>query len=385
MAVLRLLDKSQATLGLSELGLLPDSLAKLESMLKVPFGMILISGPTGAGKTTTLYAAINSLDTTGRNVVTIEDPAEYRFKDINQIQVNPAAGITFARGLRSILRLDPDVVLVGEIRDAETANIAIQAALTGHLMLSSIHASDTTGVLFRLLDLEVESFLIASSVIGIVAQRMVRRICPHCNQLVEAHLVERMAYEKEIGEQKTHFLYGTGCKTCSGTGYLGRIGIFEIMVISDNIRLEASRGNITLSKASCDSLKLESSRGNINVSESTADIANLSSSRGHVTYQNVTTSDLTANSSRGNINIAYSPSATGEIIADITASRGDVSFVAPPSFSGQVELTASRGSIKTDLPITVQGQINEERIKGTIGRGKGRLRLKTGRGSIRIR
>ena len=156
-------------------------------------------------------------------------------------------------------------------------------------------------------------------------------------------------------------------------------------ISSDNIRLETSRGNITLSKASCDSLKLESSRGNINVSESTADIANLSSSRGHVTYQNVTTIDLTANSSRGNINIAYSPSATGEIIADITASRGDVSFVALPSFSGQVELTASRGSIKTDLPITVQGQINEERIKGTIGKGKGRLRLKTSRGSIRIK
>ena len=237
MAVLRLLDKAQAILGLDELGFLPDSLTKYESMLKVPYGMILISGPTGAGKTTTLYASVNSLDTKGRNIVTIEDPAEYRFADINQIQVNPQAGITFARGLRTILRLDPDVVLVGEIRDAETANIAIQAALTGHMMLSSIHASDTTGVLFRLIDLGVERFLIASSVTGIVAQRMVRRICPDCSQLVEAHLVERMAYEREMGEEKTEFLYSAGCKSCAGSGYRGRIGVFEIMVISDNIRI----------------------------------------------------------------------------------------------------------------------------------------------------
>jgi len=156
-------------------------------------------------------------------------------------------------------------------------------------------------------------------------------------------------------------------------------------ISSDNINLETSRGNVRLSKASCGSLKLKSSRGNINVSESTADMANISSSRGHITYQNVTTTDLTANSSRGNINIAYLPSAAGEITANITASRGNVRFVAPPSFSGQVELTTSRGSIKTDLPITVQGKITEERIKGTIGEGKGILRLKTSRGSIEIR
>jgi general secretion pathway protein E len=234
-AVLRLLDKSMATLGLAQLGMLPDILAKYESMLKVPYGMILTSGPTGAGKTTTLYASINSLDTQGSNIITIEDPAEYRFKDINQIQVNPQAGITFASGLRSILRLDPDVILVGEIRDAETANIAVQAALTGHLMLSSIHANDTASVLSRLLDLKVEPFLIASAVIGVVAQRMVRRICPDCSRLIEAPLVEQMAYEKEMGEKQTKFLYGTGCKSCTYTGYLGRTGIFEILTMSDTI------------------------------------------------------------------------------------------------------------------------------------------------------
>jgi general secretion pathway protein E len=234
-ATLRLLDKSLATFGLAELGLLPDSLAKYEDMLKVPYGMILVSGPTGAGKTTTLYASINSLDTHGRNVITIEDPAEYRFSDIVQIQVNPQAGITFASGLRSILRLDPDVILVGEIRDAETANIATQAALTGHMMLSSIHANDSAGVLSRLLDLKVEPFLIASSVIGVIAQRMVRRLCPDCGRLIEVPLAEQVAYERETGEKKREFIYGTGCKSCAYTGYLGRTGIFEILRVSDAI------------------------------------------------------------------------------------------------------------------------------------------------------
>jgi len=234
-ATLRLLDKSLAVLGLSELGMLPDTLAKFEGMLKVPYGMILISGPTGAGKTTTLYASINSLDTHGKNIITIEDPAEYRFKDINQIQVNPQAGITFASGLRSILRHDPDIILVGEIRDGETANIAVQAALTGHLMLSSIHANDTPSVLPRLVDLKVEPFLVATAVIGIVAQRMVRRVCPDCGHLAEAPLVEQMAYEKEMGERETEFLYGTGCKSCAYTGYLGRTGIFEILTMSEAI------------------------------------------------------------------------------------------------------------------------------------------------------
>lgn len=236
MAVLRLLDKSMAVRSLAEIGFLPDILKKYEALLKTPYGMILVSGPTGSGKTTTLYASINSLDTLQSNIITIEDPAEYRFKDINQIQVNVPAGLTFAAGLRSILRLDPNVILVGEIRDGETASIAAQAALTGHLVLSSVHANDAGATLSRLLDLGLESFLVASAVIGVVAQRMVRRICPDCSRLMDGPSAERVAYEKVMGEQKTQFLYGTGCETCSNTGYRGRMGIFEILTMSDAIR-----------------------------------------------------------------------------------------------------------------------------------------------------
>ncbi len=242
MAALRLLDKSRAIMTLSDLGYLSESLTKYEEMLKVPYGMILVSGPTGAGKTTTLYASVNCLDCTGRNIITIEDPVEYRFKNINQIQVNPRAGLTFASGLRSILRLDPDVILVGEIRDAETARIAVQAALTGHLVLSSIHANDAVGVLFRLLDLGIEPFLVASALIGVVAQRMARRICPDCAQFSKVSVVEQMAYSKEIGEERKEFISGSGCKSCSYTGYQGRTGIFEILQVSDEVRMMLLNG-----------------------------------------------------------------------------------------------------------------------------------------------
>jgi general secretion pathway protein E len=245
IATLRLLDKSRGIKTLSELGFLPESLAKYEEMLKVPYGMILASGPTGAGKTTTLYASVNCLDYTGRNIITIEDPVEYRFKNINQIQVNPRAGLTFASGLRSILRLDPDVILIGEIRDAETANIAIQSALTGHLVLSSIHANDAVGVIFRLIDLGVEPFLVASALIGVVAQRMVRRTCPECGQSAEGSLLEKMRYQKEIGEERGEFFVGSGCKSCANTGYQGRTGLFEILHASDEIRMMLLNGTTT--------------------------------------------------------------------------------------------------------------------------------------------
>jgi general secretion pathway protein E len=243
MGVLRLLDKSRATLALSDLGLLPESLAKFENMLKVPYGIILVSGPTGAGKTTTLYASVNSLDQVERNIITVEDPVEYRFSNINQIQVNPRAGITFASGLRSILRLDPDVILIGEIRDAETANIAIQSALTGHLVLSSIHANDAVGVVLRLVDLGVEPFLVSSALIGVIAQRMVRRICPNCSHPVEGSPEEVLIYTQEMGEEKKEFVYGAGCKSCANSGYRGRTGMFEIFTTSDEIKRLLIKGS----------------------------------------------------------------------------------------------------------------------------------------------
>jgi general secretion pathway protein E len=227
MAVLRLLDKSMAIMKLSDLGMMPDSLAKYENLLKVPYGMIMVIGPTGSGKTTTLYASINMLDAQKNNIITVEDPAEYHLKDINQIQINTQAGLTFASGLKSILRLDPNVSMVGEIRDGETASIAVQSAMTGHLMLTTLHANDTTGALTRLIDLGVEPFLAASSVIGVVSQRMVRRLCPDCQRVTEAPVLEQTIYEKETGEKKSRFPYGSGCKTCSYTGYRGRVGILK--------------------------------------------------------------------------------------------------------------------------------------------------------------
>jgi len=242
MAALRLLDKSKALMTMPQLGFLPESLEKYEEMLKVPYGIILVTGPTGAGKTTTLYASLNTLDRKGRNIITIEDPVEYRFKNINQIQVNTRAGLTFASGLRSILRLDPDVLLVGEMRDGETAGIAIQAALTGHLVLSTIHANDAIGVISRLLDLGVEPFLVASALIGVVAQRMGRRTCRECAQMVEVPPLEQAAYIKEIGEERSEFLVGKGCKSCSYSGYKGRIGFYEILNISDEIRTMLLKG-----------------------------------------------------------------------------------------------------------------------------------------------
>ena len=234
-ATLRILDKSLPLLSLSNIGLSPDALKKYQAMLKSPYGMILSGGPTGSGKTTTLYASISSLDRKERNIMTIEDPIEYHFADINQTQVNLKADITFANGLRALMRHDPDIILIGEIRDKDTAAIAVQAALTGHLVLCSIHANDAVGVFFRLIDLGIEPYLIASTLVGIAAQRMVRRICPHCRTTYQPSAEEKRVYAEEVGQQPSVLYRGEGCNLCSGTGYQGRTGIFELLVISEGI------------------------------------------------------------------------------------------------------------------------------------------------------
>ena len=236
MVVMRILDKTFAFMPLPEIGFLPGTLEQYMRMLKTPFGMILISGPTGSGKTTTQYASVNTMDSVGRKIITIEDPVEYHFANINQMQVNPTAAVTFATGLRATMRLDPDVILVGEIRDAETAQISTQAALTGHLVLSSVHANDTVSTIIRMIDLGIEPFLISSALIGVVAQRMVRRVCPYCARPAEVSPDEREAYEGEMGEKRAEFSIGAGCNFCAGTGYLGRTGIYEVLVVSETIR-----------------------------------------------------------------------------------------------------------------------------------------------------
>jgi len=251
---LRILDKSLSLFTLPELGLLPDALEKYRAMLNSPFGLVLVGGPTGSGKTTTLYASINQLDRNERNILTIEDPIEYRFMDINQTQVNSKAGITFASGLRSIMRHDPDVILVGEIRDKDTATTAVQAALTGHLVLSSIHANDAVGVLFRLMDLGVEPYLISSTLVGIVAQRMVRRVCTHCRAPSQPSVEEQVAYDEEMKEQPTTFYSAVGCNLCASTGYRGRTGLFEILVMSEKIR------RMSLSNDSASDIRAEALR-----------------------------------------------------------------------------------------------------------------------------
>lgn len=236
-ATLRILDKSLSLLSLSKLGLTTESMTKLHMISRNPFGLVLVGGPTGSGKTTTLYSLINSLDHTGRNIMTIEDPVEYRFNDISQNQVNVKAEVTFASGLRSIMRHDPNVILVGEVRDHETAEIAVQSALTGHLVLSSIHANDAVGVIFRLMDLGIEPYLITSTLVGIVTQRMVRCPCPHCQSTHQPSQEEMEAFDKEIPERPTIFYdAGTGCNICANTGYLGRTGLFEIITMTDGIR-----------------------------------------------------------------------------------------------------------------------------------------------------
>jgi general secretion pathway protein E len=249
--VMRVLNKSLTLFTLPDLGFQPDALKKYEGLIRSPYGMILIAGPTGSGKTTTLYASLNMLDRVSSNIMTIEDPVEYRFLDISQINVNRQAGITFAAGLRALMRLDPDVILVGETRDEETAGIGTQAALTGHLMLTSIHANDAVGALFRLSYLGIEPFLLASALIGSVSQRMVRRLCPSCRVPAPLTDVESEAVEKEMGSVEGDFYAGAGCSMCAGSGYRGRVGVYEILVMSEKI------GQMLLGGASAPEIKTQ--------------------------------------------------------------------------------------------------------------------------------
>ena len=238
-AVMRLLDRKQGLIGLWEVGLDETDEKRLEDLLARTSGIILVTGPTGSGKTTTLYAALNRIHTEEKNIITVEDPVEYQLKGIGQIHVNPKIGLTFASGLRSILRQDPDVIMVGEIRDVETAEIAIQASLTGHLVLSTLHTNDAPSAIVRLIDMGVEPFLVASSLMAVCAQRLVRVICPHCREPYESSELERSYFTGRVvapGMSSPTLYRGRGCGKCSGTGYLGRTGIFEFLVVDDALR-----------------------------------------------------------------------------------------------------------------------------------------------------
>ena len=234
--VLRLLDRGRSLITLEQLGFSRSAYERFQTMLHSPYGMIIVSGPTGSGKTTTLYASIHQLDQQVRNIMTIEDPVEYTFDNINQSQINKLADISFANGLRAILRQDPDIILVGEIRDRETAEIAVQSALTGHLVLSSLHATDAVGALLRFIDMGIEGFLIASSVIAIVAQRLVRKVCDGC-KTPHAPTVEEVEFAASLGRPvPAQLFHGVGCGRCNHTGYYDRLGVFEVLTMSDELK-----------------------------------------------------------------------------------------------------------------------------------------------------
>ena len=234
--VMRILDKTRSVLRLNDLGMTVPTHAAYSKIVRSPFGMVLCAGPTGSGKTTTLYATLSEVSNPTLNVMTIEDPVEYVFPTINQIQTNDQAGLTFASGLRSILRQDPDVILVGEIRDVETTRVAVQSALTGHFVISSLHATDSVSALHRFLDMGIESFLIASSVLAVVGQRLLRRICPSCKTSYTPTDEEMLFYEEAGGPPKRAFFQGAGCNFCANTGYKDRIGVYELLVMTPEIR-----------------------------------------------------------------------------------------------------------------------------------------------------
>jgi type IV pilus assembly protein PilB len=249
--VIRILDKSNALLKLEDLGFLEDSYDQFAESFRKPYGAILVTGPTGSGKSTTMYSTLNILNELDKNIITVEDPVEYRLAGVNQVQVNPKAGLTFASALRSILRADPDIVLIGEIRDKETATIAIEAALTGHLVLSSLHTNDAPSAITRLVEMDVETFLVASAIDAVVAQRLARKLCERCKvayapeepELAAAGYPEFMW--KEIGELYRH----QGCPACSNTGFRGRIGLYEVMRMSEEIE------RLTVERTSSDAIR----------------------------------------------------------------------------------------------------------------------------------
>jgi general secretion pathway protein E len=235
--VIRLLERGQIFTELEALGFPPGPLAHFNEMIRKPHGMILVTGPTGSGKTTTLYGALQKINDPGKKIITIEDPVEYQLGGVNQIHVKPQIGLTFANGLRSIVRQDPDVIMVGEIRDAETAEIAVQAALTGHLVFSTLHTNDAAGAISRLLEMGVQDYLLSSSLLGVLAQRLVRRLCPSCRKEIPFADLQGVTEELELGESNALDMVweAVGCSACSGTGYLGRVGIFELLPVTSEI------------------------------------------------------------------------------------------------------------------------------------------------------
>ena len=250
--VLRLLDKSKGLIKLEQLGFIPEQLEEFKSIIYKSYGIILLTGPTGSGKTTTLYAALNEVNSKDKNIITVEDPVEYKLNRINQIQVKQKINLTFANTLRSILRQDPDIIMVGEIRDAETAQIAVQAALTGHLVLSTLHTNDAASAVTRLSDMDVETFLISSSVIGVIAQRLVRVICENCKEEYEPgkDVISGLNIKANSNADGKVTLYrGTGCSMCKNTGYYGRTSIYELIVLDEEIR------SLIISKASNNIIK----------------------------------------------------------------------------------------------------------------------------------
>jgi len=236
MVALRVLDKANILSGLEQLGFLPEVLHRWRMLLDEPYGMLLVTGPTGSGKTTTLYSSLNELDSIHRKIMTVEDPVEYHLKNVDQTQINPKAGLTFAVALRSILRQDPNVVMIGEIRDLETASIAFRAAQTGQLVLSTLHTNTACGAVIRLLDMGVESYLVSSSLIGVLNQRLVRTICPHCKEFYQASPEEVKELSPDLLEKQARYARGQGCHHCKGTGFAGRTGLYELMVMNEEIR-----------------------------------------------------------------------------------------------------------------------------------------------------